>query len=89
MGFEEGDKEGKVKPSTLGNLYVWLMSMTGKQLRRDLHNEERVPFAVTPRKGRGDETKVCPQVIKTLPRIPFDIFLLHLNFLGLKKKRPS
>ena len=37
--------------------------MTGKQLRRNLHNEERVPFAVTPRKGGGDEAEVCPQVV--------------------------
>ena len=64
MGFEEGDKEGKVKTSTKGNLFACLMSMTGKQLRRDLHNEERVPFAVAPRKGGGDEAEVCPQVVQ-------------------------
>ena len=64
MGFEEGDKEGKVKTSTKGNLFACLMSMTGKQLRRDLHNEERVPLAVPPRKGGGDEAEVCPQVVQ-------------------------
>merc|ERR1712083_1095075 len=33
----------------------------GKQFCGDLHNAERVSFAVASRKGRGDETKVCPQ----------------------------
>ena len=61
MGFEEGDKEGKVMLIFEANYFM--SSYTGKQFRGDLHNAERVSFAVAPRKGRGDETKVCPQVI--------------------------
>ena len=67
MGFEEGDKEGKVRLfMSIRSLNVCPMSMTGKQLRRDLHNEERISFAVAPRKGGGDEAEVCPQVINHL-----------------------
>ena len=61
MGFEEGDKEGKVMLILEANYFM--RTCIGKQFCGDLHNAERVSFAVAPRKGRGDETKVCPQVI--------------------------
>ena len=67
--------------------------MTGKQLRRNLHNEERVPFAVTPRKGGGDEAEVCPQVVlNTLPffapdDIPVDTICVDFSISLMKCSR--
>ena len=86
MGFEEGDKEGKVMLIFEANYFM--SSYTGKQFRGDLHNAEGVSFAVAPRKGRGDETKVCPQVIKYNLTQAFLLFVT-LHLLGLKRKRPS
>ena len=58
-----------MKTFNLKKTYVNILwvSITGKQLRRDVHNEERVSPAVSPRKGGGDEAEVCPQVVQHPP----------------------
>ena len=68
MGFEEGDKEGKVRsfPNQLLKCMSYI-SMPGKQLCGDVHNAERVSLAVSPREGGGDAAEVCPQVIYIRP----------------------